>query len=144
MVVYPCTRYSRNITHECKQESLKNRWDCFPWYVGINHPDNSPYINCPAHHLYYAANTTMGDKQETESTKTHFVVPTHNPTTDATPQQDENESNLPEEFRVTSPPPLSPPPYPLSPSMEDDGMIYAEDLGHMSTPCPSPLRTSTI
>uniref|UniRef100_A0A0E0BHY8 Uncharacterized protein n=1 Tax=Oryza glumipatula TaxID=40148 RepID=A0A0E0BHY8_9ORYZ len=86
----------------------------------------------------------MGDKQETESTKTHFVVPTHNPTTDATPQQDEHESNLPEEFRVTSPPPLSPPPYPLSPSMEDDGMIYAEDLGYMSTPCPSPLRTSTI
>uniref|UniRef100_A0A0D3HKS1 Uncharacterized protein n=1 Tax=Oryza barthii TaxID=65489 RepID=A0A0D3HKS1_9ORYZ len=86
----------------------------------------------------------MGDKQETKSMKTHFVVPTHNPTTNATPQQDEHESNLPEEFRVTSPPPLSPPPYPLSPSMEDDGMIYAEDLGYMSTPCPYPLRTSTI
>uniref|UniRef100_A0A0D9Y853 Uncharacterized protein n=1 Tax=Oryza glumipatula TaxID=40148 RepID=A0A0D9Y853_9ORYZ len=80
----------------------------------------------------------MGDKQETQTMKTHFVVPTKKPTADATPQQEEHESDLPEEFRVTSPPPLSPPPYPLSPSMEDDGMIYAEDLGYMSTPCPSP------
>uniref|UniRef100_A0A0D3HBA6 Uncharacterized protein n=1 Tax=Oryza barthii TaxID=65489 RepID=A0A0D3HBA6_9ORYZ len=80
----------------------------------------------------------MDDKQETQTTNTHFVVPTKTPTADATPQQDEHESDLPEEFRVTSPPPLSPPPYPLSPSMEDDGIIYAEDLGYMSTPCPSP------
>lgn len=47
---------------------------------------------------------------------------------------------LPEEFRVREPPPPSyPDPFPLSPSMEEDAWyVYAEDLGYVSTLCPSP------
>lgn len=67
--------------------------------------------------------------------------PSLTPTPTTPPQRENNEETyeLPAEFRVTSPPPPSPPyPFPISPSMEEDGMIFAEDLGYMSTPCPSP------
>uniref|UniRef100_A0A0E0A9Q2 Uncharacterized protein n=1 Tax=Oryza glumipatula TaxID=40148 RepID=A0A0E0A9Q2_9ORYZ len=80
----------------------------------------------------------MDDKQQNDSAKPHVNSPTHNPTADSTPLQVEHESVLLEEFRVSGPPPPSPPPYPMSPSMEDDGMIYTEDLVYMCTPCPSP------
>uniref|UniRef100_A0A0E0JJM3 Uncharacterized protein n=1 Tax=Oryza punctata TaxID=4537 RepID=A0A0E0JJM3_ORYPU len=66
-------------------------------------------------------------------------APTPIPTTPTPPEHHEDTCELPAEFRVSGPPPPSSPnPFPPSPSMEEDGMIYAEDFGYMSTPCPSP------
>uniref|UniRef100_A0A0E0KG60 Uncharacterized protein n=1 Tax=Oryza punctata TaxID=4537 RepID=A0A0E0KG60_ORYPU len=81
----------------------------------------------------------MDDYPPPTSTKPdHAEPPELNPTTPTPAKQHEVPSELPAEFQVTSPPPPSPPyPFPLSPSMEDEG-TYAEDFGYISTPCPSP------
>lgn len=46
--------------------------------------------------------------------------------------------NSPKEFRVSEPPPSSLDLFLLSPSMEADDTMFAEDFGYVSTPCPSP------
>uniref|UniRef100_J3N8C4 Uncharacterized protein n=1 Tax=Oryza brachyantha TaxID=4533 RepID=J3N8C4_ORYBR len=64
---------------------------------------------------------------------------TATPTIHTTLDHNDKICDLLEEFCVSGPPPPSSPnPFPPSPPMEEDGIIYAEDLGYMSTLCPSP------
>uniref|UniRef100_J3NCK0 Uncharacterized protein n=1 Tax=Oryza brachyantha TaxID=4533 RepID=J3NCK0_ORYBR len=71
--------------------------------------------------------------------RAHAECSTPTPTTHATPDHDDEICDLPEEFHVLGHPLTSSPnPFPMSLSMQEDDMIYAGDLGYMSTLCSSP------
>uniref|UniRef100_A0A0E0EWT2 Uncharacterized protein n=1 Tax=Oryza meridionalis TaxID=40149 RepID=A0A0E0EWT2_9ORYZ len=82
----------------------------------------------------------MGDKPRCPTTISADADATAppSPSTNTTSEHHEDSGELPEEFRVREPPPPSLFPYPLSPSIEEDDIVYTEDLEYMSTPCPSP------
>uniref|UniRef100_A0A0E0M677 Uncharacterized protein n=1 Tax=Oryza punctata TaxID=4537 RepID=A0A0E0M677_ORYPU len=82
----------------------------------------------------------MDDNPQSPAIKTvHAEAPTPTPTTPIPSDHHEDTCDFPTEFRVSGPPPPSSSNlFSPSPSMEEDGMIYVQDFGYMSTRCPSP------